>query len=75
MQGFFLEDVAARYPSTYDQSMNTELLQECGRYNALLATIPYSLKSCLQVRARGCLVGTTLTLNPHPNSNPKPLRA
>ncbi|CUG85918.1 dynein heavy chain, putative [Bodo saltans] len=40
---FDTEDIQAKYPILYNQSMNTVLLQECIRYNRLLAIVRKSL--------------------------------
>lgn len=44
---FDLNDVAKRYPTKYEESMNTVLRQELLRYNSLIAVI----------RTRYCFVG------------------
>lgn len=41
---FNLEAVARAYPTSYEESMNTVLFQECVRYNRLLADMESSLK-------------------------------
>lgn len=41
---FNLEKVQNKYPTSYEESMNTVLFQECVRYNALLAMMALSLK-------------------------------
>lgn len=41
---FDVEMVSATYPTTYKESMNTVLTQECIRYNALLDVMDRSLK-------------------------------
>jgi dynein heavy chain len=38
-----LEMVANKYPTLYEESMNTVLFQECVRYNRLLADMKVSL--------------------------------
>ena len=40
---FDLEFVSKRFPTSYDESMNTVLFQECVRYNAMLAEMKVSL--------------------------------
>ena len=40
---FNLERVAKAYPTSYEESMNTVLFQECVRYNALLADMKVML--------------------------------
>jgi len=42
---FDIETIAAAYPTTYQDSMNTVLVQEAIRYNALLAVLSSSLVS------------------------------
>jgi len=41
---FNLEHVSKNYPTSYEESMNTVLFQECVRYNALLADMASMLK-------------------------------
>jgi dynein heavy chain len=41
---FSLEAVGNAYPTSYEESMNTVLFQECVRYNALLAEMDSGLK-------------------------------
>lgn len=41
---FSLEKVSKMYPTSYEESMNTVLFQECVRYNKLLAEMASSLK-------------------------------
>lgn len=38
-----LEYVFKKYPTTYDESMNTVLIQECIRYNGVLAEMKVSI--------------------------------
>jgi dynein heavy chain len=45
---FDVEAIAAAYPTTYKESMNTVLAQEAIRYNALLAVIDSSLRATLK---------------------------
>jgi dynein heavy chain len=40
---FSLEKVGKAYPTSYEESMNTVLFQECVRYNALLADMKVML--------------------------------
>jgi dynein heavy chain len=40
---FDLDDIVKKYPTSYDESMNTVLLQECVRYNRLLAEMAIKL--------------------------------
>lgn len=49
---FDLEKVSKKYPTAYEESMNTVLFQECVRYNALLAEMKVSL-----VKVQKALVG------------------
>jgi dynein heavy chain len=37
--------VAKAFPTSYEESMNTVLFQECVRYNGLLAEMAISLKA------------------------------
>jgi len=49
---FDLEKVSKKYPTAYEESMNTVLFQECVRYNGLLAEMKQSL-----VKVQKALVG------------------
>lgn len=40
---FDLELVGKKFPTSYEESMNTVLFQECVRYNKLLAVMKVSL--------------------------------
>lgn len=42
---FDLEMVSKKYPTAYEESMNTVLFQECVRYNGLLAVMKVNLIS------------------------------
>ncbi len=42
------EQVTQRYPTTYQESMNTVLTQECIRYNNLLTVMERSLKETIK---------------------------
>eukprot|EP00658_Telonema_sp_P-2_P035779 TRINITY_DN2596_c0_g1_i13.p1 TRINITY_DN2596_c0_g1~~TRINITY_DN2596_c0_g1_i13.p1 ORF type:complete len:517 (+),score=116.45 TRINITY_DN2596_c0_g1_i13:92-1642(+) len=52
---FDIEEITAKYPLTYGQSMNTVLLQELIRYNRLLAIVRSGLDS-VQMAIRGEVV-------------------
>jgi len=43
-ENFDLKGVRAKYPPTREDSLNTVLLQELGKYNKLLSTIRNSLE-------------------------------
>ncbi|KAL0019092.1 hypothetical protein WJX77_000912 [Trebouxia sp. C0004] len=43
---FDVEQLQRQYPATYQESMNTVLVQEALRYNALLEVVAASLKEC-----------------------------
>ncbi len=43
---FDVEQLQKQYPATYQESMNTVLVQEALRYNALLEVVAASLKEC-----------------------------
>jgi hypothetical protein len=45
---FDIEAIQACYPTTYQDSMNTVLVQEAIRYNALLDVLDSSLRSTLK---------------------------
>ena len=45
---FDVEAVMGRYPTTYKESMNTVLTQECIRYNSLLAVMKRSLQDTIK---------------------------
>lgn len=49
---FDLEKVSKKYPTAYEESMNTVLFQECVRYNGLLAEMKQSL-----VKVQKALIG------------------
>lgn len=49
---FDLEKVSKKYPTAYEESMNTVLFQECVRYNALLAEMKVGL-----IKVQKALVG------------------
>ena len=45
-----VEAVSMQYPVKYEDSMNTVLVQECLRYNRLIAVMASSLSSVQKVR-------------------------
>ena len=45
---FDVEHLQRLYPATYQESMNTVLVQEALRYNALLEVVAASLKECIK---------------------------
>lgn len=50
-----LEMVGKKYPTSYEESMNTVLFQECVRYNRLLADMKVSLVN-VQMALKGEIV-------------------
>jgi hypothetical protein len=52
---FDIEGIRMQYPVRYDESMNTVLLQECIRYNKLIAEMQRSLPE-LQKALKGLVV-------------------
>jgi dynein heavy chain len=72
---FDIENVSLLYPVVYEESMNTVLLQECIRYNKLIAvllkTIPDLLKALKGLVAMSTeldAIATSLALNQVPKS-------
>ncbi|GAX80571.1 hypothetical protein CEUSTIGMA_g8008.t1 [Chlamydomonas eustigma] len=47
-QQFDMEEVQSKYPTTYKESMNTVLAQECIRYNSLLEVMSKSLRETVK---------------------------
>lgn len=43
-----IDAIGEQYPTTYDESMNTVLVQECIRYNGLLTVMQKSLKETMK---------------------------
>lgn len=43
-----VDKVGAKYPTSYEESMNTVLVQECIRYNNLLAVMKRTLAECVK---------------------------
>ena len=65
---FDVEEVQARFPSVYDESMNTVLLQEVGRYNNLLGVVRKALQGlvdALQVRVFARLQAPPFMCSPY----------
>ncbi|KAL8439659.1 hypothetical protein Efla_004567 [Eimeria flavescens] len=50
-QPYALEEIQEQYPTRYEECMNTVLLQECVRYNNLLAVLQTTMKDlCLAIK-------------------------
>nr|PNR26425.1 hypothetical protein PHYPA_031000 [Physcomitrium patens] len=71
---FDMVHVLEKYPTTYEESMNTVLTQECIRYNGLIATITTSLVDALKA-LKGLVFMSTqlelLTINVFANQVPE----
>ena len=57
---FKIKDVEKRYPFTYEESMNSVLLQELARFNTLLERITSSTQTLIKT-LQGRLVATAET--------------
>lgn len=52
---FDIEHITRRYPTRYEESMNTVLAQECIRYNGLLSVVTSTLHQCVSA-SKGLVV-------------------
>merc|ERR1711988_1784281 len=66
-QPFNLEAVADKYPTTYEESMNTVVQQECIRYNKVIVVISKALKGEVVMTAELEEMGVQLFNNQVPD--------